>query len=441
MNKIILSQYLEQEFETDSDASYWFGYYNYDPLSLDSDLLLCGRIEQDGGAPQNGQTIEVGFFNTKTGDWNPINRTDSWNWQQGAMTQWLPGEKNESKIIFNTSRARHLKSIIVDIVSGETRVINWAIYGLTPDGRKSISLDLERSYWCRAYHYQSVANPEKEGRVVAGDGIFEIDLQNNTRRLIIDINDILAMDAEEDFDKKKHWLEHIMINPSGTRFCFLHRYSSVDNVYSYKTRLFLANIDGSGLSIVPGWENVDWSHFGWRGDNGFAIYTYQGYRHPISGNLKNIVHSPLKLGIKLYNAFTYRYLPYSLSKKLNGKRQYYQLYSIGDNNQAKLTDTIESSLFCIDGHPSFTTDGRYMITDSYPDRKGYQRLIVYDTITKKGILIAKLFAGLKGTPASCDLHPKLSRDNQKLCVDTAYDGRHHMLVFKLNWSLISNVLK
>ena len=49
-----------------------------------------------------------------------------------------------------------------------------------------------------------------------------------------------------------------------------------------------------------------------------------------------------------------------------------------------------------------------MITDSYPDSDGNQRLMVFDSQTLKGIIIAKLAAPLYWNPASCDLHPKLS---------------------------------
>ena len=438
MKKVVVSKYVEKLFETPADMSCWCGYYNYDPLDADARLLLCGKAGEDGCAPRRGQTIELGLFDLSTGDWRRIGETDSWNWQQGAMQQWVDGTR---KVVYNSSAGNHLVSVIRDTDTGAEKQVRWPVYGLLPGGGASLSLDLERSYWCRAYHYQSVVNEEADGPVLESDGIFLTDLEHNTRRRIVSIQDVIATDWRPSFDSCKHWLEHIMISPSGRRFCFLHRYSSAENVYSYKTRLFIADADGSGLKIVPGWDGVDWSHFGWRGDDGFAIYSYRGYRRPVAGDLGSLLRSPLKLMLKLYNAATWRWLPYSVSRALNGKRQYYQLYSVGENNEAVPLGAIESSMFRIDGHPSFTADGRYMITDSYPDRKGFQKLIVYDTVSGKSLLLAKLFAGLRDTPASCDLHPKLSRDNSRVCVDTAYDGRHHVIVFKLNWDLISEKLK
>ena len=94
----------------------------------------------------------------------------------------------------------------------------------------------------------------------------------------------------------------------------------------------------------------------------------------------------------------------------------------------------------IDGHPSFTNSGQYMITDSYPDRQQMQRLIIYNTINGKGKIVGRFFANYKGNPSSCDLHPKLSRDNQFVVVDTAFDEKHHIIVYKIDWDKICEII-
>lgn len=430
---IKISRYLTQQFETPDYGLFWFGYYNYDPLSGDKQRLLCGRAGKDGVAPKKGDVIDIGYFDIATRDWHKVGESDSWNWQQGAMEQWLGDEE----IIFNNSNGIHLFSEIHNVFSGEKRIVNWPIYGITPDYGKSIALNLERSYWCRAYHYQSVVNERLKGKVIEEDGIFSVDLRTGEKTRIISINDVICTGWTPEFENAQHWLEHIMISPSGSKFCFLHRFALSDNVYSYKTRLFIADIDGANLTIVGDWHKQDWSHFGWVNDDSFTVYSYEQYRRyeprPFSQLLPK---HPFRALLKLYNGLTYRFFPYFVSRFLNGKRQYYQCYSLNGHGVYENRTNIETSFFNIDGHPSFTKDGKYMITDSYPDRKGYQRLIIYNTLTNKGIIVAMLYAGLKDTPASCDLHPKLNRDNSIVCVDTAYDGRHHMIVFEINWNLV-----
>ena len=114
-----------------------------------------------------------------------------------------------------------------------------------------------------------------------------------------------------------------------------------------------------------------------------------------------------------------------IKDKLKPNERYYKVYE-EEFGKYIFIQNYDNKLFNIDGHPSFTDDGRYMITDSYPDSDGNQRLMVFDSQTLKGIIIAKLAAPLSGNPASCDLHPKLSYGAKYVAVDTAYLGKHHM---------------
>lgn len=440
MKSIHLSKYIKTVFESQQkELSEWFGYYNYDTLNFDHTRMLANRIAIDGVAPVKGTTIQIGYYDLKSGQWHHIDDTDSWNWQQGAMAQWLPNNGNGDAVIYNCSDGQKLYAKIYNVETESIKTIDWSIYGVTPSGGKSISIDLERSYWCRAYHYQSICNKIKDGLVYEGDGIFEIDLNNNTRKRLISIRDIINTDKKSDFDKQKHWVEHVMISPNGKRICFLHRFSKPDNVMSYSTRLFIANIDGTNLTLLPGWENTIYTHFGWKSDNEFAIYTYTPYRFQVGRGFRELI----KERDFFSKDFLHRTivelasrLPYGWRTKIVGRRTYYQFYKVGEDNKVMPSNSAESQLFCVDGHPSFTSDGRYMITDSYPWKDGFQRLIVYDTQTRKGLVIAKFYAYYCGNPASCDLHPKLSRNNKYLVVDTAYNAYHHMIMFEIDWEQI-----
>ena len=151
--KIINESLITQEFETNSSQSEWFGYYNYDPLCLDRSKILCNRSPIDAVAPKQGVSIDLGYYDVEKCEWHKIGQSDSWNWQQGSMMQWIPSNNSsETKIIYNFSSEGKLKSKIYELGTGNSKEIDWPIYGITPDGTKSIAIDLERSYWCRAYH-------------------------------------------------------------------------------------------------------------------------------------------------------------------------------------------------------------------------------------------------------------------------------------------------
>ncbi len=446
MKRRIISKYLTTVFETKGDYAEWFGYYNYDTLNSDHSKMLCNRASSENPHITKEDIIELGYYELPNGVWHHIGKTDSWNWQQGAMMQWLPGDGNESKVIYNCSRDGHLISRIHDIVTGKDRELDWPIYGITPDGKKSISIDLERSYWCRAYHYQSVANPEKDGRVVDGDGIYEIDLERNTRRLIIDIKDVIALESDKDFDEMKHWVEHIMINSAGTRFCFLHRFSPVDNVLQYRTRICIANIDGSDLQVIPGWNTYMWSHFGWQSEDSFTIYTYKRpsfykkFDTPTRSKGKPSKMVSVKSIFRRVALGVRKIIPKSLLKLLFSKNSYYQHYVLDESGRYKLEGAWVKSYFDVDGHPSFTINGRYMLTDSYPDDNNYRRFVVYNTITHKGIIIARMPENRQGENVPCDLHPKLSKDNRFVVFDNTSLGKHSMMLFQIDWKSIDKLL-
>ena len=438
MPKQVIEKYIKEIFQTDSEYTEWFGYYNYDVLSKDCKKMLCNRATFEGRVISDQDTIEVGCYNIKSGEWNSIGKTNSFNWQQGAMLQWLPGEGNENKVIYNIAEDNRFKSVIFDIVTKEERTIDFPVYCITPDGNYAISLNYERSYWCRAYHYQPIVNKAYDVDVAEDDGIFKVNLSTNQIERILSIQDIIKNDANAAFSSAKHWLEHIMLNKEGSKIAFLHRYTHGEG---YITRLCVCNIDGSNLQVISGWRDNLWSHLGWKTENSFAIYavkqnslmTSYAKQGKIDGN-KNKKTFKARL-FAVAKKITPKFIKELLQRSENG----YQIFEQKGETFVK-TDWYKEKQFSIDGHPSFTKDGKYMITDSYPDKHGYQKLMVYNTQTRKCLVLAKLLAPLKGNPASCDLHPKFCQNQQYVVVDTAYSQKHKMIVFELDWANIRRVI-
>ena len=67
MLKKINSKYIETLFETDSQYSEWFGYYNYDVINSDATKMLCNRVDFDGRAITNTDIVELGYYDLANG--------------------------------------------------------------------------------------------------------------------------------------------------------------------------------------------------------------------------------------------------------------------------------------------------------------------------------------------------------------------------------------
>ena len=59
----------------------------------------------------------------------------------------------------------------------------------------------------------------------------------------------------------KHWFNHLLVSPDGSRFIFLHRWKG-DGDKTFHTRLFTANRDGGDLFVLDPHGRT--SHFVWR---------------------------------------------------------------------------------------------------------------------------------------------------------------------------------
>ena len=96
-DKIKICKYLVPIFETPPGTGSWFGYYNYDTLNHDQSKMLSNRTQNDAKKIEKGMTIEVGYYDIPSREWHHIGESDSYNWPQGAMLQWMPGKRNENK--------------------------------------------------------------------------------------------------------------------------------------------------------------------------------------------------------------------------------------------------------------------------------------------------------------------------------------------------------
>ena len=418
-----LSDNAKVKFVTPADHSHFFGYYYHSPLSADKQYLLSHRTDYDAREIQKNDEAEIGYYDLQTKIWHSLGRTSTINWQIGSMLQWL-GPNHANKVIFNDSECGKFISRIMDIETGEMRVIPHAIYDVHPSGTRALGVYFERHFFTREYHYENIYDERWNIPVHPDDGILDIDLVSGKGNLLIRTADIINIEPNEGMKNSANWLCHINWNPSGNKFVFLHRYGTAQN---YHTRVFIFDTNDSSVICIPDHLKYNYSHLGWKNDKLFSLYYSE--LTPLASRYMNIVYGePLLSGlpwyIKVYQKCK-KILPTNILRLASVKCG----YGLFGSDGKKLLPTLTKSLNN-DGHPSWTSDGRYMLTDTYADTDGYRNLLVFDSKYNRVSLVGKFFSPHNESGFRCDLHPRIDYSNNHIIIDTAHSGKRQIMVLE-----------
>ena len=415
-------------FSTVKNENYFFGYYDKSPLNYDSTCLLAQRASFNNRSPNEDDVLEIGYINWQVSNkFNFITNTRAWNWQQGCMLQWLNKGKNRN-IIYNDRIDGKFVSIICNIDTLQKTTLPMAYYALSGSNYFVLCIDFERHYWFRqGYNYQGIENHDKRINVDRKDGIWRVNIMNQQVEQIITLERLLAIKPLSNMENAIHYLEHLMISPNDKRFCFLHRWKLSDG--SIYARFYTANVDGSNIFLLN--DSGRMSHFCWR--NNEELIGWGGIENPVNRlrKYKNIVKyfiGPLLPLYKLLSKLSMRKGTNILTHLVTNDS--YILFRDLSNKKSKVLLNVLNQ----DGHPSFFR-GRpdLMVTDTYPDPQcDYKEgLYLYDF--KKGniIKLAEIPHGenFANQTFRCDLHPKISFDNQYVCVDTLEDGYRSIRIY------------
>lgn len=332
--------------------------------------------------PSPDDPAVIGLVDLAEGNrFRALAETHAWNWQQGTMLHWLPTAPDRL-IIYNDRADGRFFSVIQDVHTGEKRFLPRPVYAISRSGRYALSLNFARLHRCRpGYGYCGVVDPGEHEDHPEGDGIYLMDLETGQNRLILSLARIVRDWHREEMDGVQHWFNHLLFNSDDSRFIFLHRWYRREGPGRY-TRLFTANPDGSGVYLLNADDMT--SHFDWRGKTHVLAWAH---RHGV------------------------------------GNR--YFLFRDGTQEH----EIIGEGVFSSDGHCSYSPDGRWMLTDTYPDRERMRTLILYRLADGKRIDIGRFFSPpeLDGE-IRCDLHPRWSRDGRQVCLDSVHEGHRQVYV-------------
>lgn len=101
-------------------------------------------------------------------------------------------------------------------------------------------------------------------------------------------------------------------------------------------------------------------------------------------------------------------------------RIHYHLY----HDKSGKVDIVGKEYLTENGHMTYSTDGRWLLSDTYPDDKTSERyLILYDVDNDKRYNIGSFYTPKDlGKENRCDLHPRWSPDDRSVCIDSVHEG-------------------
>lgn len=362
---------------------YYYGYYDKSPWDATGRYMIALRVKQayKSVAPKERGTVVL--IDTRNhNEVIEIGKTDSWNVQQGCMAQWL-GPDFQTKLIYNDFRNGQYCSIIFNVKDmKEEKALPLPVYDVARDGTFALSLDFNRLHRMRpGYGYSNL--PDKTKGILCPDEtcIWKMEIPDGNVTPMLKYTDMAVFEPDESMADAEHKVNHLMISPNGKRFMVLHRWFKNGRKH---TRLVTCNVDKTEMYNLS--DDVFVSHCYWKNDHEILSFC----RKKATGD--------------------HYYL-------MEDKTQNYQLFWSELNT---------------DGHCSYSPDNKWIITDTYPNRKRLASVYLCreDGFCKR---IARVFAPFRyDNDCRCDLHPRWSRDGKMVCIDSVHEGKRALYVIPVD---------
>lgn len=406
------------------------GYYDKSPFDAGNARHLALQSGFLDRLPTGDDQAEVGYFDLDSGRFEALDETSCFNWQQGAMLQWL-GPDHSGRLLFNRREGNRFTARILDLQAGSVRDLPMPVYAVRPQGDLALTIDFERHFWCRrAYAYGGIEVQAKNQPVVPRDGLFLLDLIGGQVETIVRIEDLLEIKPTPSMTGATHYIEHMMFSPSGERFMFYHRWKgTAGDIFA---RLYVMELQDRALNLIL--DSGRLSHSSWCGDT--SILAWAAPESVLAGLRKSpLVRGHLgKMLRPVYRTLVSgnpKYGQSKVSQIINGDS--YLLIETAGADAGKTRSVCVDSLDR-DGHPSaLRSRPHLMVTDTYPDRDHRARLLLANAISGKVIEVdtVRSMPELDNTPIRCDLHPKLSFDETLVSIDTVQDGYRAIYVYEI----------
>lgn len=369
----------------DKDHEFFFGYYDKSPWNATGRYIICMRAKDTWSVPDPLDTADILLIDMENDkSIRKVATTHTWNVQQGCMAQWL-GPDFKNRILYNDIRDGKYCSVVLNVETGEEKVLSMPAYTVSADGKTALSLDFSRLHSLRlGYGYAALPEVTKDVALPDTTAVWKMDIETGEVTELLKYTDFANFQPRPEMQEKGsvHKVNHIMLSPNGKRFMVLYRWFCGQRKY---TRLVTCNVDGADMYVLSDDDMV--SHCYWKNDEEIIAFGRKKEFGPGYYLMKDKTQEWVHLWPQLSN----------------------------------------------DGHPSYCpVDADLVAFDTYPNRVRIQEVKVAKDTDREPKTIAKVFAPFRyDNDTRCDLHPRWSRDGKMICFDSTFEGRKGLYVVTL----------
>lgn len=371
---------------TDQAYEHFFAsYYGINSFSANEQYATVLRTKIKNHLPNENEPATLGLVHLRNKEFIPITKTHAWNFQQGCMAHWLYTNP-DSLIIYNDLREGKFVSVILNVhTKKEKKVINYPISAVSPNGKEALSINFARLRLTRgSYGYGGNGQESKKNQVYPkDDGLFLVNLETGEAKLIVSLYDIKKY-VPEISENRIAYFNHTLFSKKGSKVFWLSRAKPI----GINTTAFTVNRDGTNLKkcFPEGWGG---SHFDWLNDNELMVSAK-------------------------YNKKMYGHIIFDVDKK-----NYYRL---------------GKGLLDYDGHGTFSPDGKWMVTDTYPKNEmNEQKIFLMDMNSEAVISLGRFQNNINYKKDwRCDIHCRWSPSSKIIGFNSTHNGTRQVYIFKLD---------
>jgi hypothetical protein len=333
--------------------------------------------------PTEHEPATLGLVDLTTNEFIPLTKTRAWNFQQGCMAHWL-AISPDSLIIYNDFRDGAFVSVILNVHSRkEIKVIAHPVSAVSPTGKQAVSINFSRLRRTRAgYGYGGDGQDARiEVAFPKDDGLILIDLETGDSKVLVSIKDVKEK-VPQLLDGGIEYFNHTLFSRKGSKIFWLAR-----AIPNRNTTAFTVDVDGKNLHrcFPDGWSG---SHFDWFSDNELMV-----------------------------------------SSKFKTEQWAHVLFTIGEKNYKRLG----KGILDYDGHGTFSVDGKWMVTDTYPSGPFREQKIYLMNMKTEAVLPLGRFVQPKEFTKDwrCDIHCRWSPKGDMIGFNSTHAGSRQVYIFHL----------